>query len=81
MQSLVYRSTKKSDTYIYIEDENKLNELPEGLDRLLGKLEFVMNVDLASRSKLANADIAEVKECIQRQGFYLQLPREEHITI
>ena len=81
MQSLVYRSTKKSNTYIYVSEEKKLEELPEGLERLLGTLEFVMNVDLDNRTSLANADISEVKNCLTNQGYYLQLPREEHISI
>ena len=81
MQSLVYRSTRKLDTYLYIASEEILDALPEGLDRLLGKLEFVMNVDLASREKLANADIIEVKKCIADKGYYIQLPRDEHVTI
>ena len=81
MQSFVYKSTRKSDTYIFLADKEKVDDLPDGLERLLGKLEYVMAVNLEKRAKLANADIEEVKKCIANQGYYLQLPREEHIAI
>ena len=81
MECFVYRSTKKSETYIYMQDENKLEELPDSLDRLLGKLEFVMKVDLSARSQLANAEIEDVKEQVIKQGFYIQLPRELHVPV
>ena len=81
MQSYVYRSTRKSDTYIFLADKEKVDNLPEGLDRLLGELVYVMSLDLEKTAKLANADIEDVKKCITNQGYYLQLPREEHITI
>ncbi len=81
MECFVYRSSKKSDTYIYMQDEDKLSELPDALDRLLGKLEFVMKVDLDSRSQLANAEIEDVREQVNKQGFYIQLPRELHVPV
>lgn len=81
MDCWIYRSDKKTDAYLYVHKEENLNQLPEGLDKLLGKLEFVMQLDLDKVPKLANAEIMEVRACLQERGFYLQLPREEYETI
>ena len=81
MQCFIYRSSKKTDTYLYLLEEEKLNELPEGLDKLLGRLEFVMELDLIKIKRLENADIDEVKSNLSDVGFYLQLPRELHVPV
>ena len=81
MQCFIYRSAKKTDTYLYLAEEDKLNELPEGLDKLLGRLEFVMELDLTKIKRLENADIEEVKCNLSGIGFYLQLPRELHVSV
>ena len=81
MQCFIYRSSKKTDTYLYLSEEDKLNKLPEGLDKLLGHLEFVMELDLEIIKRLGNADIEEVKNSLNNVGFYLQLPRELHVSV
>ncbi|MDW3095798.1 MAG: YcgL domain-containing protein [Gammaproteobacteria bacterium] len=81
MQCSIYRSEKKMDTYLYIIEENNLNQLPEGLDKLLGRLEFVMELDLEKIKRLENADLDEVKQRLTEAGFYLQLPRDLHISV
>jgi len=81
MQCFIYRSSKKTDTYIYLSEEEKLNELPEGLDKLVGRLEFVMELDLDKIKRLQNADIKDVKHNLRDVGFYLQLPRELHVSV
>jgi uncharacterized protein YcgL (UPF0745 family) len=81
MQCFIYRSSKKTDTYLYLSEEDKLNKLPEGLDKLLGHLEFVMELDLEIIKRLGNADIEEVKNSLDDVGFYLQLPRELHVSV
>jgi uncharacterized protein YcgL (UPF0745 family) len=81
MQCFIYRSSKKTDTYLYLSEEDKLNQLPESLDKLLGRLEFIMELDLEKIKRLANADIQEVKHNLADAGFYLQLPRELHVSV
>ncbi len=81
MKCYIYRSEKKADTYLYLLEENQLNQLPEGLDKLLGRLEFVMELDLEKINRLENADIAEVKQRLAEAGFYLQLPQELHVSV
>lgn len=79
MLCYIYRSARKLDTYLYLPSKEKLKSLPEGLDKLLGRLEFVMQLDLDQIKRLENAELAEVKLRLLEDGFYLQLPREQHI--
>lgn len=79
MHCYIYRSARKLDTYLYLPRKEKLKSLPEGLDKLLGRLEFVMQLDLDQIKRLENAELAEVKLRLLEDGFYLQLPREQHI--
>jgi len=81
MQCYIYRSAKKLDTYLYIPNKDKLDALPDGLDKLLGRLDFVMQLDLNKIKRLENADIEEVKKRLLEDEFYLQLPREQHIEV
>jgi len=74
MLCFVYKSLKKSDTYLFLKDKDHFEDVPEALRGMLGKLEFVMEVDLAQREKLAQADTEQVCLQLNRQGFYLQLP-------
>lgn len=70
----IYKSLKRIDTYLYIEKKDDFSRLPEELLKSFGKPEFAMLLNLATREKLANADIEKVKLDLQEQGYYLQLP-------
>ena len=80
MKCFVYRSTNKADTYLYLLDQDKMLQLPEGLKKLLGRTEYVLELDLDKTRQLANADIKQVKLGLDDQGFYVQLPKEHHIS-
>ena len=74
MLCFVYKSLKKSDTYLYLGQKDDFTAVPDALVNMLGQLEYVMEVDLDRRAKLAQADIRQVRQQLQEQGFYLQLP-------
>lgn len=80
MKCSVYRSAKKADTYLYMPKDSSVEELPEGLNKLLGEIEHVLEVDLAARVELANEDIEQVREGLKSQGYFLQLPKKHHIV-
>ena len=80
MQCIVYKSRKKSDTYIFVENENDFERVPDALRQMLGDLEMVMRVDLDQRDKLAQADPRQVKASLLEQGYFLQLPPTAYIT-
>lgn len=80
MRCFVYRSTKKTDTYLYLNDKESVSNLPEGLVKLLGRTEYVLELDLNKTRALANADIQQVISSLNSQGFYVQLPKEQHVS-
>lgn len=79
MKCFIYRATRKQETYIYLPSKDQFDHLPENLLALLGRLEFAMELDLASINTLANADLEDVKMKLRSEGYYLQLPPEQHI--
>lgn len=79
MNCKVYRSSKKTDTYLYVrgmndDTANVFADVPEALLQMLGKLEWVMDIDLATRTQLAQVDCATLKEKLTNSGYFLQLP-------
>lgn len=48
--------------------------------KVFGQPQFAMILNLENKEKLANADIAKVKQALEEDGYYLQLPpRPEEI--
>ncbi len=76
MKTFIYRGTKKPDSYLYIVRENDFSAVPEILLKTLGKLERAMELDLHSEKKLARADVNNVMQALEQDGFYLQMPDE-----
>ena len=70
----IYKSVKKQDTYLYFKKPGDFELLPDVLSKSLGKLEFVMALELSSEKKLAREDVLKVMENIEQQGFHLQMP-------
>lgn len=74
MYCAIYKSTKKDSTYLYVNRKDDFSDVPEQLLKTFGNPQFVMMVNLEKREKLAIADIAKVREKLESDGFYLQLP-------
>lgn len=77
MLCVVYKGNRKIDTYLYVKTKDDFSDVPESLLKMLGELEFIMHLDLASRDKLGYANITEVCSFLEEQGFFLQLPPGE----
>ncbi|WP_455207798.1 YcgL domain-containing protein [Kaarinaea lacus] len=80
MQCAVYKSIKKSDTYLFVAPDEEFTRVPQSLLDMLGNLEFVMNLDLDKRDKLAQSDLKQVKIALQDHGYYLQLPPKAYVS-
>ena len=74
MQCAIYKSNKKADTYLYVQDAGNFSRVPQDLLRLLGRLDFVMTLELTPDRILARADPEQVRQQLETQGYYLQLP-------
>lgn len=74
MKCAIYKSYRRVNTYLYVQEENDLARVPQGLLSLLGRLELVMTLELTPERTLAQADPNDVRRQLQEQGYYLQLP-------
>ncbi|MDN5681353.1 MAG: YcgL domain-containing protein [Ewingella sp.] len=74
MLCAIYRSTKRDQTYLYVEKKDDFSRVPEELLQGFGPPQFSMSINLGQREKLATADIEKVKQSLLEQGYYLQVP-------
>ena len=79
MHCAIYRGSRKPESFLYIECVEDFTRVPEPLLKMFGELELLMELDLGSRSKLANADIGEVLRLLKEQGYYLQMPPDINV--
>ena len=77
IECLVYRASRRADTYVFVRKEDGETRLPDALRTLTGRLELAMEVTLGADRKLARADTGEVMRAIVEKGFYLQMPPPE----
>jgi len=74
MLTVIYKSPRKDQTYLYILNRDDFSAVPQALLDTFGKPILVSLLDLAKRDKLAGADIEKVRQALTEQGFYLQMP-------
>ena len=74
----VYKSSKKAQTYLFVNKRDDFSDVPEALMKMFGTPVMVTVLNLATKTKLGFADLDKVKENLSSQGYYLQLtPPEE----
>ncbi|MGM3175421.1 YcgL domain-containing protein [Dickeya lacustris] len=74
MYCVIYRSSKRDQTYLYVEKKDDFSRVPGALMESFGRPQPVMILPLDGSKTLASADINKVKQSLVEQGFYLQLP-------
>ncbi|EKS7195783.1 TPA: YcgL domain-containing protein [Enterobacter ludwigii] len=74
MFCVIYRSTSRDQTYLYVEKKDDFSRVPEELMKNFGRPQLAMLLPLDGRKKLVNADLEKVKIALAEQGYYLQLP-------
>lgn len=77
----VFRSSKKTDTYIYVRRGQDWEALPENLRVIFGEPVHAMDLLLTADRKLARATAQEVLKAIEEKDFYLQMPEEQDAYI
>ena len=77
MLTAVYKSKKKADTFLFIEKRDDFSKVPEPLMAMFGLPHYVMIINLAKRTQLGAADLDTLKQSLNDQGYYLQLPPPE----
>lgn len=74
MHAYVYKSRRKSDTYVYLRERDGFGLIPDPLRSTLGELTFVLEVMLTPERQLARADAKVVRANLAASGFHVQYP-------
>ncbi|MCF1427522.1 MAG: YcgL domain-containing protein [Shewanella sp.] len=74
MLCAVYKSSRKVDTYLFVNKRDCFDDVPKSLMEVFGTPQLVMVFAIAQRQYLGVADINKVKSELAQKGFYLQLP-------
>ncbi|MDD4914225.1 MAG: YcgL domain-containing protein [Methylococcales bacterium] len=74
MQCFIYKSARKEELYIYLDKRDDFSAVPDVLLQTLGKLNFVMELQLSPDRKLAREDAGKVIASIKNKGFFIQMP-------
>lgn len=72
----VFRSSKSSDTYLYVRRNQPWGELPEALRGVFGQPVHTMDLLLTPDRTLARASGEQVLAAIESQDFFLQMPEK-----
>jgi uncharacterized protein YcgL (UPF0745 family) len=73
MHCYVYKSSSKSQTYVYLRERDATQVLPPELALALGQLVFVMELELTTHRRLARVDVATLQMALSQRGFHIQL--------
>ncbi|PKG40308.1 YcgL domain-containing protein [Psychromonas sp. Urea-02u-13] len=74
MLCAVYKSIRKSQTYLFIAKRDNFEPVPDALLTQFGPPALVSMLNIKADSKLAMTDANTVIQSIEKDGFYLQLP-------
>ena len=74
MQAHIYKSLRKDDTYVFLAARDDFDRVPAPVRDALGRLQFVMELDVTPDRKLARGNAATVRENLATRGFHLQMP-------
>lgn len=80
MHCYVYKSLRRAETYVYLAERDAFHKLPEALREPLGRLQFVLELDLQPGRKLARENPEVVRGNLSEHGVHVQFPPKESIT-
>ncbi|WP_081296877.1 YcgL domain-containing protein [Gilliamella sp. App4-10] len=81
MWCYIYRSTKKENCYLYMENENDFSTIPDKIISIFGAPIFVMKVLLDGKRKFVVGTANEIEEKIKADGFFLQMLNEDDFKV
>lgn len=79
MLCYVYKSFKKEGVYLYVETKNTIDELPEELKNLTGKLELALTFKLTEDRKIQKVQAIDVMTAIKEKGYFLRIDSKDEI--
>jgi len=75
----IYRCSARADMYLYLQEKDDFEVIPDELSKNLGQLEFAMELELNEDRKLARENPLTVINNLKKQRFHLQMPPETPI--
>jgi hypothetical protein len=69
-----YRHNRKENTYLFVAQNMKWEDLPEALRQQFSVDAKVIDFDMSPSRKLARSDSKVVWTALTTQGYYLQMP-------
>ena len=70
----IYRSGKKNEMYLYLDEEGGFERVPETLMNMFGAPALVMELELHPQRPLARENVLQVMDNLRSTGFHLQMP-------
>lgn len=70
----VFKSSRKDETYLYVDKRDQLKRVPEPLLEMFGTALHVMDMPMTKKRELARVDTAKVLSEIDTKGYFLQMP-------
>lgn len=74
MLCIVYKSSRRPETYVYVAESEALKKLPAALQAGLGALNEVLRFELTAERKLAREDAGLVLRNLEAIGYHVQFP-------
>ena len=70
----IFKGDKKEEMYLYVDQREGLQKVPEDLLASFGRIESVMVLPMTQDKKLARVKASDVLEGISKEGYFLQMP-------
>ncbi len=71
---IVYKSAKVADMYLFVDQHDGLERVPQSLLTRFGKPVEAMRFELTPERRLSRSEAPAVLDAITSRGFYLQMP-------
>jgi len=81
MQCFVYASQRKPNTYVWLQERDAFDVLPEPLSLMLGQLRLAMELELDDSRRLPQEDAKEVLVNLAEHGWHLQIPPGDTLAV
>ena len=73
-QVVVYKSVRVAQMYLFVDQQEGLDRVPEALLTRFGRPVEALRLELSPERRLSRSSAPAVLDAIAAQGFYLQLP-------